>query len=161
MELGPNISFTVLGMHIDGTALSIAGSAIAWFVQHWRDKKKEKIQKTVELLLPFTTSSHLADGNVLMAHLIAAGTPPTYGQDPEVDRKLIDLLDYYEFLCDLLERDVLDDDTVLSLRGNLLGTTFNLCKPYIEDLRTRHGRGVYESIEKVVQKHALGIKRNT
>lgn len=153
--MSEGFSLTVFGLQIDATALSIVGGVIAWLFQHWRDQRKEKIQKTVELLLPFTTSDRLAEGNVLMAKLIAGGEKPSLGNDPEIDKKLIDLLDYYEFLCELLERKVLDQDTVLSLRGRLLGATFLVCGEFIDALRQRHGRGVYGAIEKVVKKHRL------
>jgi hypothetical protein len=148
-------AFQIFGVRVDATALSIVGGVIAWLFQHWRDQKRERIQKTVELMLPFTTSDRLAEGNVLMAQFIAAGTAPSYGADAQTDRRIIDLLDYYEFLCELLNRKVLDEKTVLSLRGGVLGKTFSLCEGYIGELRRLHGRGVYAAIESVVERHAL------
>lgn len=153
--MSDDFGFTLFGLHIGATALSIAGGVVAWLVQHWRDNRRERVQKTVEMLMPFTTSERLAEANVVMAKLIGAGEAPVLGADPEVDRRIIDLLDYYEFLCELLARGVLDRPTVLSLRGRLLGKIFLHCRDYIEALRRRHGRGVYVAIEDVVRRYGL------
>ncbi len=135
--------------------LSVIFAIGTWIYNHQKDKKREKIQKTVELLMPFTTSDRLAKGNVLVSSFITSGVTPICGHEKDIDDTLIDLLDYYEFLCELLHRDVLDGDTVLHLRGRLLGKTYTILLPFIEVLREKHGRGVYSGIRMIVEKYRL------
>jgi hypothetical protein len=135
--------------------VSVLVAIATYLFTHYNDKRKEKVQKTVELLMPFTTSDRLAKGNVLVSTMITNDKTPILGESKEVDESLIDLLDYYEFLCELLEREVADKETVLQLRGRLLGKTYSILLPFIEQLRIKHGRGVYSGIRTVVEKYKL------
>lgn len=60
--------------------------------------------------------------------------------DEESERPIVDLLSYYEYLCELHSKNVFDENVIIHLRGGHMKKTLKLCRNFITDRRMKQGR---------------------
>ncbi|HEX2191481.1 MAG TPA: DUF4760 domain-containing protein [Longimicrobiaceae bacterium] len=137
-------------------AVSIVVSVLiaVWSVlaTHRKDRSVQQIAHTANILANLSTSERLAESSYQLTRLINAGaTVSMSGIDPATEAHVVDVLDYYEFLCDLYENGIVNRGTVREIRGQLMKRTWTICEPYIMETRELQGRRVYSGLERFVE----------
>ena len=138
---------------LDSTALSLIlgfGAGFAVFVQR---SAVERRQHTIDLLKTLSDSQVLAPASAWMAERIAAGeTVVVTDLDDEERAKVVNLLDYYQFLCVLAEEEIVDRKVLLDLRGGSMRSALRLCDGYIRQRREDTGnRDLYVAMERLLR----------
>lgn len=134
------------------TALSVLAALFTWYVTHRRDVYHKRIEYTAEVLSALSTSDRLSESSFQVTRLINQGVRISLADiDPDVERHVVDILDYYEFLCDLYTKRVIDQKTVIQLRGRLMRRTWNLCEQYVRETGEAQKRTVYDGFENFVR----------
>jgi len=123
------------------TSLSILLALITWLITFLRDRKIRKMNLTALTVANISTNERLAEANFQMAILINENKKiDVENLDITVERHIIDLLDYYEYLCELFHCNILDKNTVIHIRGGAILKTYKLCDDYIFAIRKKQNR---------------------
>lgn len=134
------------------TSCTILVALITWWVTFRQARRSEKIARTAEVIANLSVSETLAEATFQVTRLINDREKILYSTvDENTERYVVKILDYYEYLCELCETRILSMETIVSLRGNLMVRTYEMCKDYIEQTRERQQRQVYSSFEKFVK----------
>jgi hypothetical protein len=134
------------------TAASILLATITWLLSYVHDRSARKIAHTADALASLSTSERLAESSFQVTRIINSGaTVSMEGLDPRLESHVVDILDYYEFLCDLYANNALNRKTIAMVRGRLMKKTWEACEPYIRETRALQGRPVYEGFERFVE----------
>ena len=134
------------------TSISILIALLTWFFTHLSSQKNQKISHTAQIIANLSTCERLAESSFQLTRLINRSTKITFSEiDEGTERYVVDILDYYEYLCDLYERGVLDRQTILTLRGKLMKKTYEACSDYIQGTRDAQKRKVYSGFERFVK----------
>lgn len=133
------------------TAVSVIIGAATWWVSHRREQRQSRISHTADLIANISTSERLADASYAVTALINSRRSLALADiDPELERHVVTMLDYYEYIAELCMRGVVDKPTIVSLRGNLMQRTWAVCSGYVADTRDRQQRLVYIEFERFV-----------
>ncbi len=140
---------------LEPTELSLIfgfGAGFAVFVQR---SAVERRSHTIDLLKALSDSQVLAPCDTWMAERIAADeSVDADGLDDTERAKVVNLLDYYEFLCVLAADEILDKKVLRTLRGSAMTAAFRLCEDYIEQRRLATGNGaLYANLEWIAHRH--------
>ncbi len=120
------------------TAVSILVALATWFFTHRRAVEAERIQLTGQLISHFSTNPILDAANARFSRMVLQGASLNDDQIPEdIDRDLIRILNYYEFLCNFCELRALDEKTIKQLRGIPILQSYEAAKGYIDARRKR------------------------
>ncbi|MEW5926568.1 MAG: DUF4760 domain-containing protein [Gemmatimonadota bacterium] len=132
--------------------VSVALGVITLVATHRKDRYIQQVAHTAGILANLSTSERLAESSFQVTRLINSGaTVSMSGIDPVTESHVVDILDYYEFLCDLYRNGVVNRATIEEIRGQLMKRTWILCEPYIMETRERQGRRVYSGFEEFVK----------
>lgn len=131
------------------TFLWLLVAFFTWLATHIKTKKDTKITNTVNLINNLSTVEHLLNADLEVRRAIKNNHEFDYDKiDEKLEKQLTVLLDYYEFLAELYDRDVIDNDSVEHLRGGLMLEAFEKSKSYIEHLRRKLNRNdLYKKYE--------------
>lgn len=134
------------------TAISIFVALVTWLVSHRSDIKAQRVAYTANVLSALSTNDRLAESSFQVTKLINGGARVSMRDlDPGIEAHVVDILDYYEFLCDLYIKRVVDRRTILQLRGRLMRRTWNVCETYIRETGDLQNRKVYDGFEQFVR----------
>ncbi len=134
------------------TACSILFALITWYISHSHDRAAKRVEYTAEVISALSTSDRLAASSFSVTKLVNGGIKVSMENiDDETEAHVVDILDYYEFVCDLYAKDVVDRDTIVQLRGRLMRRTWQVCEPYIEATGKRQDRTIYNGFKHFVQ----------
>lgn len=133
------------------TACSVLIAMVTWHVSHRRDIQAKRVEYTAEVIAALSTSERLAASSFVVTRLINDGARLSMETiAPDVEPHVVDVLDYYEFMCDLYTKEVVDRKTIVQLRGRLMRRTWQTCEAYIRDTGERQNRRIYEGFEHFV-----------
>ena len=134
------------------TALSILIATITGLTTYIQNRKAQKVAHTASVIANISTSERLAESSFCITKLINSKQQISLaGLDPKTESHMVDILDYYEFLCDLYEAGVINRLTLIELRGQLMKRTWEVCETYIMETRLIQNRQVYSGFEKFVK----------
>ncbi|HEY0100291.1 MAG TPA: hypothetical protein VGB76_15175 [Pyrinomonadaceae bacterium] len=134
------------------TAISILIATITWLLTYFQDRSARRVAHTADIIAGISTSDRLAESSFQVTKLINSGTKVSLSEiDPKTESHVVDILDYYEFLCDLYASHVLSRRTIVDLRGRLMKRTWDICETYIKETRKLQNRMVYLGFEKFVK----------
>lgn len=123
------------------TALSILAAITTWAVAFARDRAARKMSHTADVIANLSINERLAEATFQMSKRINERAKIIVEDlDLEAERHVVDILDYYEYLCELYYREVLDKGTIIHLRGRLMRRTFEICEEYISAKRKAQQR---------------------
>jgi hypothetical protein len=132
--------------------LTVVFATATWAVTEWRNRKAQRTSHTADVLAALSTSERLAESSYQVTRLINAGARVSLsGIDPKTEAHVVDILDYYEFLCDLYASGPLSRKTITEVRGQLMKRTWDVCEPYIMETRAVQGRKVYSAFQGFVE----------
>jgi len=136
------------------TFLWLLVAFFTWLLTHLKTRKDLKTTNTVNLINNLSTIEHLLKSDLAVRNAIRKNRD--FSPD-KIDENLADdlsvLLDYYEFLSDLYDRNEVDKSSIEHLRGQLMLETYGKSKPYIEHWRSELGRNdLYQKYENLVKK---------
>ena len=128
------------------TAASVLVAAATWAVSHYGAQKAERVAYTSRVIADLSLNDGLAAADFRMAALIRAHQPlDERTLDPETDRHVTRLLDYYEYILELRYSGVLDARTIERLRGGAIRGAHTVCSAYIDARRKKlNVPGLYE-----------------
>lgn len=137
------------------TAISIVIALITWLLTYLKDRKDKIKAHTAEILAAFNTNESLATASYLITKYVNEGKKADIDNiEEDAELKIITILDYYEFICEMLFLSkIIDKKTLLQLRGRLMCRIFSVCELYIRQTRERQKRNVYESFERFVKRY--------
>jgi hypothetical protein len=134
------------------TTCSILIALLTWHISHRRDRRAKRVEYTAEVISALSTSERLAESSFIVTKLINGGARLSMDNiDRETEAHVVDILDYYEFLCDLYAKDVVDRKTIVQLRGRLMRRTWQVCAPYIRATGKRQEREIYSGFKQFVE----------
>jgi len=129
---------------------------ITWLLTHLKSQKDLKVTNTVNLINNLSTVEHLLRSDLTVRKAIRKNidlSPENIDED--LSSELSVLLDYYEFLSELYDRDVIDKESIEHLRGGLMLELYEKTKPTIEHWRSDLGRkDLYKKYEELSHKIA-------
>jgi hypothetical protein len=137
------IALSLGGNSRDLTALSVAVAVMFGAVTSVQNAHMHRRTNTIQLLSAFSTTDALSASDARMARLIASRQTVDGDVDEETDCHIINLLDYYEFICCAAERRHIDPATVILLRGSSMRSAYLVCVPYLAARRERFGTKLY------------------
>lgn len=124
-------------------AASVIVAAVTWFISQARDRERRQIAHSADLIATISAHEHLAKADFVMARMICKGDPiEEVGGDllaEELDRHVMALLDYYEFVATLYFANVVHCQTIERLRGPTMRRAWHLCEGYIKNRRRLFG----------------------
>lgn len=135
------------------TAIAIVAATVTWIITHWYDRASDRVTHTTAVLASLSTSDRLAESSFQVTRLIDAGRKVSRrsGIDEKLEGHVVDILDYYEFICDLYISGVLSRKTIVELRGRLMRRTWSVREEYIMETRAAQKRPVYSGFERFVR----------
>ncbi len=134
------------------TSATILVALVTWWVTFRQARRSERVARTAEIIANLSVSDALAEATFQVTRLINAGEKVLYDSlDESSERHVVKILDYYEYICDLYESGILSKETIISLRGNLMARTYDICEAYILETRRRQNRQVYAAFERFVK----------
>jgi len=139
----------------DLTALSVAVAVVFGMVNSLQNAYMHRRAHTINLLTAFSTAETLATSDARMARIISSGRIIDDDVDEETDCHVINLLDYYEFICCAAQRRHIDPSTVVELRGSAMRAAYRACAPYLAARRQRLGSGLYGGLRSFLAQHDL------
>lgn len=140
----------VVGDSLDLTALSIAVATGFGAISSFQSAQMQRRQHTIDLLAAFQTADTLAASDAHVASLMRRTAHIDDDIDPEDDRYLINLLDYYEFISLSARNGHVDPATVVLLRGPAMVALWRCSSRYVTARRARYGPGLYAATEAFV-----------
>lgn len=131
------------------TSLSLLIVLATWLLTHMRTKKDTKITNTVNLINHLSTVPHLLEADLSIRQVISRDDGLiTDNLDEATQRDLNIILDYYEFISELYEKDIIDRESVEHLRGGLMMELYDKSRTYIESCRAELQRDdLYKKFE--------------
>lgn len=137
------------------TFLSILVAIYFGVIGFRQNKLAQKKSHTVNLLENISTNETLASSDFKMSRLINSKKVLSgYEVDDKLDRYVINLLDYYEFLATSYIEGVLDQEIILHIRGGAMSRAHKVCKQYIIDRREMLGApDLYKNFEDLVSEY--------
>lgn len=148
-------TLSLLGDDRDLTALSVAVAVVFGMVTSLQNAQMHRRAHTITLLTAFSTAETLAASDARMARIISLGQVIDDAVDEETDRHVINLLDYYEFICCAAQHRHIDPSTVVELRGSAMRAAYKACAPYLAARRQRLGSGLYDGLRSFLTQHDL------
>ena len=134
------------------TSGTILVALVTWLATFRRGRRSEREARTAEVIANLSVSESLAEATYQVTRLINEGRRVRYGYiDDSTERHVVKILDYYEYMCDLFESGILSRETVVSLRGQLMIRTYDMCADYIAETRNRQRRRIYSAFERCVE----------
>jgi hypothetical protein len=134
------------------TSCAILVALVTWWLTFWQARRTERVARTAEIIANLSVAEALAEATYQVTRLINNGARVLYDSlDESTERHVVKILDYYEYMCDLYESGILSKRTIVSLRGNLMARTWDMCEDYILETRRRQGRQVYAAFERFVE----------
>jgi hypothetical protein len=134
------------------TSCAILVALVTWWLTFWQARRTERVARTAEIIANLSVAEALAEATYQVTRLINNGAQVLYDSlDESTERHVVKILDYYEYMCDLYESGILSKRTIVSLRGNLMARTWDMCEDYILETRRRQGRQVYAAFERFVE----------
>jgi len=116
------------------TLLSVAAAIVTFVVGKKMAFVSERRKTTFELLSRIFESGPVADARVVMARWIAEGK--VIGDDaiddPEVDKVIIFLIDFYEFTCEGAFRGVVDRKLLNEESGGRMERAYFVVREYVQ-----------------------------
>lgn len=155
MAAGVIIVLSLRGNSRDLTALSIAVAVIFGAVTSLQNAHMHRRTYTIQLLAAFSTAETLSASDARMARMIATRRTIDGNIDEETDCHVINLLDYYEFICCAARRRHIDAATVLQLRGSAMRSAYLVCSPYLAARRENFGSDLYMGYESFLVSNGL------
>ena len=121
------------------TLLSVAAAIVTFVFSNRMSFVSERRKQTFELLSRIFEDGPVADARVIMARWIAEGKviEDDAIDDPEVDRVIIFLIDFYEFTCEGAYRGVVDRDLLDQESGGRMERAFFVVREYIRQREDR------------------------
>lgn len=146
------VAFVLLQLRadVDSAAASVLVGIVLGAAAFLQNRQVERRQHTVELISALQNSETLSEADCWMADRISSGVPVTDEIEKDLDRLVITLLDYYEFLCILVERGYLDGGLLADLRGPAMARGFDICSAYVAVRREKVGSDLYRRFESFV-----------
>jgi Domain of unknown function (DUF4760) len=133
------------------TSGTILVALATWLVTFRRGRRSEQEARTAEVIANLSVSESLSEATYQVTRLINDGRKVQYDYlDDSTERHVVKILDYYEYMCDLFESGILSRETVVSLRGQLMVRTYDICADYIAETRNRQQRNIYSAFERFV-----------
>jgi hypothetical protein len=134
------------------TAISIIVAIFFGLLGLWWNIKSQKRAHTIDLISNFSTNSELSESDFQISSAASkqieiSGTKI----DPELDRHIMKVLDYYEFLAVSYFDGALDKKTLVDLRGNAMKRSYDICRKYISDRQDSCGNEIYAHFEKLAK----------
>jgi hypothetical protein len=152
---GAIVALSLLGRDKDLTALSIAVAVLFGTVTSLQNAHMHRRAHTIKLLTAFSTAETLSASDYRMARIIASGRRIDDDVDAETDMHVINLLDYYEFICCAALHRHIDPAIVVELRGSAMRAAYAACSPYLAARRDRISKGLYSGYHKFLAEHDL------
>ncbi|MDX1490256.1 MAG: hypothetical protein R3332_03155 [Pseudohongiellaceae bacterium] len=133
------------------TLLSILLVSVTWYITHRKSKHDLKTHNTVTLISNLSVVEHLRDADILVREKITNNEVfPALIPNPGVEKCLITILDYYEFLSRLFLKDSIDRRAIVELRGTLMLETLKVSSDYItESARKTKREDLYSAFSEV------------
>lgn len=121
------------------TLLSVAAAITTYILSNRKSFVSERRTQTFELLSRIFEDGPVAEARVIMARWIAEGRvlEDDAIDDPEVDRVIIFLIDFYEFTCEGAYRGVVDRDLLDQESGGRMERAFFVVQEYIRQREDR------------------------
>ncbi|MEO1189489.1 MAG: hypothetical protein AAFW60_10490, partial [Pseudomonadota bacterium] len=121
------------------TLFSVAAAIITFILSNRKSFLIERRKQTFELLSRIFEDGPVAEARVIMARWIAEGKvlEDDVMNDPEVDRVIIFLIDFYEFTCEGAYRGVVDRDLLNQESGGRMERAFFVVQEYIRQREDR------------------------
>jgi len=131
------------------TSATIVVAFATWYSTQRKAAKSEIISYTTSLLSQTKTVSHMAEADFLVNSMINKKEKINHESiSLETEKAIFLMLNYYEYLCSLVELGVIDRNTLLHLRGGLMKRTYLLCGPYIIQYRKVQNRDeIYRKLQ--------------
>ena len=134
------------------TSGAILVALVTWWVTFQQARRSEKIARTAGVIENLSVSESLAEATFQVTKLINDGKCISYNTlDPDTERHVVKILDYYEYMCELYQSGILSKATIATLRGRLMVRTWDICEHYILETRKRQRREIYSAFERFVQ----------
>lgn len=146
------MSFAPISIADVVTMVSVMVAVVFGIVSVRQNKKMQRRELTVQMLGNFSLNEILAVSDNRMAMLIKNNTRLDGTTiDDQTDGHVINMLDYYEFLCVSCQQKVLDVETVIYIRGGAMSRAYDVCEQYIKDRRKALAHpDLYASFEHMV-----------
>ena len=137
------------------TALSVLVAIIVFIFSTLRSRIINRRQHTLTVLALINDDNPVSRAQLEMALWIREKREiKDDNVNPEEDKTIIAILDFYDFVCHTAEKKKLDIDTVVTVIGGRMRSTYNLLWQYIQARRDRLDRkNLYAPFERFVEKH--------
>lgn len=142
-------------------AISIGIAIVFGLVSAMQNEFGERRRMTVELLGAFSTADSLAGSDTAVARFLAKDSAIGADVDAEFDRHLIQVMDYYEFLCRSAHSGAIDRRMLRALRGGAIAVLYGRSQGYISARRQMYGQGLYSMIEWFVDEYCDAVGGST
>lgn len=134
------------------TSVTILIALVTWLLTYQQGRTSTRHARTAEVIADLSTSDTLSESVYELTKLINAGQLVSYDTlTASIERHVVNILDYYEYLCELYQMGILSKRTIINLRGRLMVRTYEICKDYILETRKRQKRQVYEAFERFIE----------
>ena len=103
------------------TSGAIIVALVTWWLTFQQARRLEKISRTAEVIANLSVAETLAEATYKVTRLINDGKRLAYASlDDSIERNVVKILDYYEYMCELYESGILSKRTIVTLRGQLM-----------------------------------------
>ena len=127
--------------------------AIIFGVLGWSSNQKAQLRAhTINLIGNLSLNTDLATADAEVAKLVRKNAKLSAADITEsIDRSLMRILDYYEFLCVAYREGAMEKKTFNHLRGSTMILLYHVADRYINERREIYGDSLYKNYEVVVK----------
>lgn len=150
---------TIIAENIGNILLALSVLvAIVFGVLGWASNRKSQLRThTINLIANLSLNADLASADAAVAKLVRENTKCSATDITEaLDKPLMRILDYYEFLCVAYREGAMEKVTFKHLRGSTMVLLYSVVEQYINERRKIYGDSLYKNYEAVVEEFLSG-----
>lgn len=129
------------------TGISVGIALVFGMITALQNEWGERRRTTIDLLANFSISDSLSESDAVVARRLVEGSPIGPDVEFDFDQHLMQILDYYEFLCRSAYMGALDRRTLAVTRRNAIRLLRDRSRPYVEARRLCYGPDLYSMID--------------